>query len=117
MEKYRPQRIDDVVHQEEIVATLKKTMQSPENLTHLLFYGPPGIADLARLVDERFVGTRKCRRITSPFLMILRFLSRIGTGKTTTILAVCKELFGPEYIKSRVKELNASDDRGQIDTH
>lgn len=37
-----------------------------------------------------------------------------GTGKTTTILAVCKELFGPEYYKSRVKELNASDDRGAL---
>ena len=37
-----------------------------------------------------------------------------GTGKTTTILAVCKQLFGPEYFKSRVKEMNASDDRGTL---
>jgi replication factor C subunit 2/4 len=35
-----------------------------------------------------------------------------GTGKTTSILAVAYELFGPDFIKSRVKELNASDDRG-----
>ncbi|AAZ11948.1 replication factor C, subunit 2, putative [Trypanosoma equiperdum] len=35
-----------------------------------------------------------------------------GTGKTTAILAVAHELFGPDYIKSRVRELNASDDRG-----
>lgn len=35
-----------------------------------------------------------------------------GTGKTTTILAVAHELFGPDYIRSRVRELNASDDRG-----
>lgn len=35
-----------------------------------------------------------------------------GTGKTTTILALAMELFGPDFIHSRVRELNASDDRG-----
>jgi replication factor C subunit 2/4 len=35
-----------------------------------------------------------------------------GTGKTTTILAVAHQLFGPNKIEERVLELNASDDRG-----
>lgn len=35
-----------------------------------------------------------------------------GTGKTSTILALAKELYGPEFIKQRVLELNASDERG-----
>ncbi|KAF2096673.1 P-loop containing nucleoside triphosphate hydrolase protein [Rhizodiscina lignyota] len=35
-----------------------------------------------------------------------------GTGKTSTILALAKQLFGPELIRSRVLELNASDERG-----
>lgn len=35
-----------------------------------------------------------------------------GTGKTSTILALAKQLYGPEMIKTRVLELNASDERG-----
>lgn len=35
-----------------------------------------------------------------------------GTGKTSTILALAKDLYGPEMMKSRVLELNASDERG-----
>lgn len=35
-----------------------------------------------------------------------------GTGKTSTILALAKELYGPELMKTRVLELNASDERG-----
>lgn len=35
-----------------------------------------------------------------------------GTGKTSTILALARQLYGPELMKSRVLELNASDERG-----
>lgn len=35
-----------------------------------------------------------------------------GTGKTSTILALSKQLFGPDLFRTRVLELNASDERG-----
>lgn len=35
-----------------------------------------------------------------------------GTGKTSTILALAKSLFGPSLFRSRILELNASDERG-----
>lgn len=35
-----------------------------------------------------------------------------GTGKTSTILALAKSLYGPALYRSRILELNASDERG-----
>ena len=75
VEKYRPQSVDDVSHQEEVTKTLKKAIEQG-SIPHLLFYGPP------------------------------------GTGKTTTALALARSIYGPELYKTRILELNASDERG-----
>jgi replication factor C subunit 2/4 len=74
VEKYRPDRIDDVAQQDEVVAALRNSLETGE-LPNLMFYGPP------------------------------------GTGKTTVALALMKQFYGSDW-RLRVKELNASDERG-----
>lgn len=49
------------------------------------------------------------------FLLIILFdivFPIAGTGKTTTALALARSLYGPELYRSRILELNASDERG-----
>lgn len=75
IEKYRPQNLDSIVFQDEIIRVLKNSIKTG-NLPHLLLHGPA------------------------------------GTGKTSTILAAARELFGPTIYRDRVIELNASDERG-----
>ena len=41
VEKYRPISVNDIVYQNQVVETLKKSIHN-NNLSHLLFYGPPG---------------------------------------------------------------------------
>ena len=73
-EKYRPQVLDDMVNQTDIVSRLKNFVKE-KSLPNLLFVGPAGI------------------------------------GKTTSILAMARDLYGPGY-KNYILELNASDERG-----
>lgn len=75
VEKYRPEKVDEVSHQDEVIKALKKSIELG-SVPHLLFHGPP------------------------------------GTGKTTTVLALARALYGPDLYRSRILELNASDERG-----
>ncbi|CAN3373324.1 replication factor C subunit 2 [Diutina rugosa] len=52
------------------------------------------------------------KTIQSGNLPHMLFYGPPGTGKTSTILALAKQLYGPSLYKSRVLELNASDERG-----
>ncbi|KAI8940319.1 Subunit of heteropentameric Replication factor C (RF-C) [Plenodomus lindquistii] len=52
------------------------------------------------------------RTLQSSNLPHMLFYGPPGTGKTSTILALAKQLYGPDLLRSRVLELNASDERG-----
>ncbi len=74
VEKYRPQRLDEVVGHEDIIERIQAYV-SANDLSNLLFAGPA------------------------------------GTGKTTTALAIAKEIYGDDW-QENFLELNASDERG-----
>lgn len=71
----------------------------------------PRRLDEVQSQEEAIGALRSCLQggVAMPHFL---FYGPPGTGKTTSILAVAHELFGPDYIRSRVRELNASDDRG-----
>lgn len=77
-----------------MVAVLKQCL-SGADLPNLLLYGPPGM----------FI-KKNCFLSNG-----LRDKHFQGTGKTSTILAAARQLFGDIY-KDRILELNASDERG-----
>ena len=71
----------------------------------------PKTLDHVQSQQEVVAALRACLSAGSNMPHVL-FHGPPGTGKTSTILAVANELFGPDFVKVRVKELNASDDRG-----
>ncbi|KAJ4700729.1 Replication factor C subunit [Melia azedarach] len=72
-------------------------------------YRPKQVKDVAHQDEVVRVLTNTLETSNCPHML---FYGPPGTGKTTTALAIAHQLFGPEMYKSRVLELNASDDRG-----
>lgn len=100
----RPKSVDDVVEQKEVVAVLKDSL-SGADLPNLLLYGPVKQYFVLFFSFVHFFFLDKQNVDSS--LSILQ----PGTGKTSTILAAARQLFGDIY-RERILELNASDERG-----
>ncbi|KAI9145320.1 P-loop containing nucleoside triphosphate hydrolase protein [Paraphysoderma sedebokerense] len=84
-------------------------MASNTSLPWIEKYRPATIDDVS--AQTEIVNVLK-KTVETQNLPHLLFYGPPGTGKTSTILALAKDLFGPELYKSRVLELNASDERG-----
>lgn len=63
VEKYRPKTVNDVSHQDEVVRTLSKSIETG-NLPHLLFYGPPGTGKTSTIlaIARQLYGPQVFRR-------------------------------------------------------
>lgn len=89
--------------------TEKQTKETPRAQPWVEKYRPKTLNDVTAQDHTITVLQRTLQASNLPHML---FYGPPGTGKTSTILALAKELYGPELIKSRVLELNASDERG-----
>lgn len=88
-----------------------KTVPGTEEPPHIPFvekYRPEGLSDI--ISHQEIVSTIK-RFIEGKKLPHLLFHGPPGTGKTSCMIAIAKQLYGKDY-KNYTLELNASDERG-----
>lgn len=79
------------------------------NIPWIEKYRPRRLADIVSQDESINILNNTLKTGELPHLLLY---GSPGTGKTSSILALCNELFGPVRVSERVIELNASDERG-----
>lgn len=79
------------------------------NIPWIEKYRPKRLSDIVSQEEPISILNNTLKTGELPHLL---FYGSSGTGKTSSILALCNELFGPVRVSERVIELNASDERG-----
>jgi len=79
------------------------------NIPWIEKYRPKKLSDIVSQEESVSILNNTLKTGELPHLL---FYGSPGTGKTSSILALCNELFGPVRVNERVIELNASDERG-----
>ncbi|KAK5131408.1 Subunit of heteropentameric Replication factor C (RF-C) [Meristemomyces frigidus] len=96
-----------------VTASASSSKQTPTEASRLQpwveKYRPKSLDDVTAQDNTITVLRRTLQSANLPHML---FYGPPGTGKTSTVLALAKQLYGPELFKSRVLELNASDERG-----
>ena len=109
MEKYRPQKLSEVVGNEDAVQRLRSIAQDG-NMPHMILTvrarGHPKSLPVARLSLQLHGGISP-----APALTTWGVQGSPGIGKTTCVMALAREMLG-DAVKDGVLELNASDERG-----
>ena len=67
------------------------------------------VESMLNLLFDEFLVSKFIEGKNMPHLL---FYGPPGTGKTSCMIAIAKEIYGPNAYKNMTLELNASDDRG-----
>ena len=101
---------DEDLQEEDNLMNSRYVQRNPKDEIPLVEkYRPRKLDDIVQ--QDEIVKVLKNTLITGEMPHLL-FYGGPGTGKTSTILALVMQLFGPNQVHNRVIELNASDERG-----
>jgi replication factor C subunit 2/4 len=99
----------DIDEEQEQVVEVEQKKDYRKQLPWVDKYRPKTIDGIVQQYDVIKVLKDTLKTGNLPHLL---FYGPSGTGKTSTVLAIVNELFGPIKVRDRVIELNASDERG-----
>jgi replication factor C subunit 2/4 len=111
-----PLNIDDVFKGNDLIVVKKDSMTKKDKYirqrsqtTWVDMYRPKTLNDIIGHDDVKNMLIASIEKGDLPHLL---FYGGSGTGKTSTVMALVMQLYGPKRINEKVLELNASDENG-----